>query len=119
MLERLQRVLVDQLSFLPPEAAALVEAITGYAYIGPTLTLGGVGVIPIRDSEDRHVLETAWAGGADVLATANLSDFVQDRDDPVMEGRLYQLRRGPAAMMLAHPFDAAAWLRDGTWQADR
>jgi predicted nucleic acid-binding protein len=116
MLERLKFVLVDQLHFDPSDASALVDAIAGYAHMGPSLTLGGVGVIPIQDTEDRHVLETAWAGRADVLVTANLKDFVQDDDELVLEGRTYRLARGGRAMVLAHPFEATGWLRDGTWR---
>lgn len=116
MLERLRLVLVDQLQFDPSEASALADAIAGYAHMGPTLTLGGVGVIPLQDTEDRHVLETAWAGRADILVTANLRDFVQEDDEIVLEGRAYRLTRGGETMILAHPFEAARWLRDGTWR---
>jgi len=114
MLERLKLVLVDQLHFNLSDASALVDAIAGYAHIGPSLTLGGVGVIPIHDTEDRHVLETAWAGRADLLVTANLSDFVQDNDETIVDGRVYRLTRGGRSMILAHPFEAARLLRDGT-----
>jgi len=117
MLERLARVLVDQLGFDRFEAAELTGAIAGYAETGPSLTLGGVGVIPITDTEDRHVLETAWAGEADILATANLSDFAQQGDELILEGRLFRLRRGRATMLLAHPIEAATWLRDGRWRS--
>jgi hypothetical protein len=114
MLERLKSVLVQQFRFDPSDASALVDAIAGYARMGPSLTLGGVGVLPTQDTEDRHVLETAWAGQADVLVTANLKDFVQDDDEIVLEGRIYRLTRGGQTMVLAHPFEAAGWLRDGT-----
>jgi len=117
MLQRLRGVLTTQLLFRPEDAAELVDAIAGYARSGPSLTLGGVGVIPIHDSEDRHVLETAWAGAADVLVTANLADFIQADDEPILPGRVYRLKRGAGQMMAAHPFAAAAWLRQGRWQA--
>ena len=116
MLERLKPVLVDHLQFDPSEASALADAIAGYAHMGPSLTLGGVGVIPIQDTDDRHVLETAWAGRADILVTANLGDFVQEDDEIVLEGRIYRLSRAGETMILAHPFEAARWLRDGTWR---
>ena len=118
MLDRLKLVLIDQLRFDPAEAGELIDAIASYARTGPSLTLGGVGVIPIRDAEDRHVLETAWAGGADVLVTANLVDFVSAGAEVILDGRLYRLKRGAAALILAHPFEAARWLRDGNWRAD-
>jgi predicted nucleic acid-binding protein len=116
MLERLKHVLVSQLLFELTETAALIDSIAGYAQDGPSLTLGGVGVIPVHDTEDRHVLETAWAGGADILVTANLADFVQTSDEAIVEGRVYQSRRGGVPMMLAHPFEAARWMRTGLWQ---
>ena len=114
MLERLRHVLVDQLLFERRDAGALTDAIAGYAHIGPSLTLGGVGVIPIHDLEDRHVLETAWAGRSDVLVTANLRDFVQDEDKVVLEDRIWRLTRGDADLIVMHPFEAARSLRDGT-----
>ena len=119
MLERLRFVLVERLQFDPSDANALVDAIAGYAHMGPSLTLGGVGVIPIQDTEDRHVLETAWAGRADILVTANLDDFVQDGDEVVRAGRAYRLNHGGKTMILAHPFEAAGWLRDGIWRSAR
>jgi hypothetical protein len=108
MLERLKRVLMDQLRFDPADASGLVDAIAAYAGAGPSLTLGGVGVIPLQDTEDRHVLEAAWAGAADMLVTANLRDFIQAGDQPLQEGRLYRLTRGAATLLLAHPFEAAS-----------
>ena len=115
MLERLRLVLVDQLQFKPSDAGALTSVIAGYAHIGPSLTLGGVGVIPIQDMEDRHVLETAWAGGADLFVTTNLADFVQGEDEAMQAGRVYRLSRGGWTMILSHPFEAAGWLRRGIW----
>ena len=112
MLERLRTVLVRDLRFANRDAARLAELIASYAKEGPSLTLGGLGVIPIHDVEDRHVLETAWAGVADILVTANLADFIQDDDHAVVEGRVYQLERGGKSMILAHPFDAIRWLRE-------
>ena len=112
MLERLRTVLVRDLDFPQPDATRLVELIASYAREGPSLTLGGVGVVPLHDVEDRHVLETAWAGRADILATANLADFIQDGDRPLVQGRVYRLERGGRPMILAHPFDAIGWLRE-------
>ena len=111
MLERLRVVLARDLGFSEPDSARLIDLIVSYAREGPSLTLGGVGVIPIHDTEDRHVLETAWAGRADLLVTANLNDFVRDEDEVVLEGRVYRLARAGETMILAHPFDAASWLR--------
>jgi hypothetical protein len=119
MLERLGAVLVRDLGFSKADAGRLLDLIAGYAAEGPSLTLGGVGVLPIHDTEDRHVLETAWAGGADVLATANLRDFVQGDDEIVLEASIYRLSRGGRTMMLAHPFQAAGWLRGAAWTTAR
>jgi predicted nucleic acid-binding protein len=116
MLERLKLVLVEQLQFDPAEATALADAIASYAHMGPSLTLGGVGVLPLQDGEDRHVLETAWAGNAEILVTANLEDFVHGRDEAVYAGRTYRLTQGARALILTHPFEAAHWLREGTWR---
>lgn len=118
MLERLRLVLVEQLRFDPAMATDLVDAIAGYAQAGPSLTLGGAGVIPIHDVEDQHVLETAWAGRADFLVTANLGDFVGVGVEVIRYGRLYRLRRGMAGLILAHPFEAARWSREGKWSLD-
>jgi predicted nucleic acid-binding protein len=117
MIERLHRVLIEQLEFHPEETDAMMAALTSVAHQGPSLTLGGVGVIPIYDAEDRHVLETAWAGRADILVTANLVDFVQPADEVVLTNRLYYAKRGGRSLILAHPFAAAAWLREGQWPA--
>ena len=114
MLERLRIVLARDLGFSERDAGRLVQLIASYAKDGPSLTLGGVGVIPIHDLEDRHVLETAWAAQADILVTANLSDFVQHDDQTVGKRSLYRLNRGGHSMIVAHPFDAIHWLRRGT-----
>jgi hypothetical protein len=45
-----------------------VSAIKEYAKLGAQLTLGGTGIIGLRDTEDAHLLETAIAGRADFLA---------------------------------------------------
>ena len=111
MLARLRRVLVRDLGFTDRDAARLADLIASYARDGPSLTLGGVGVIPIHDVEDQHVLETAWAGGSDLMVTANLADFIQGGDETLIEDRLYRLERGGKTVLLAHPFAAIGWLR--------
>ena len=116
MLERLSAVLVRDLGFATADAARLAELIASYAKDGPSLTLGGLGVIPVHDVEDRHVLETAWAGRADVFATANLRDFLGEESGIVRAGRVYRLRRGDRTMVMAHPFDVLHWLRGGAWE---
>ena len=111
MLQRLDEVLERALDFAPEYASALTDAIAGYAQFGPSLTLGGVGVLPIHDPEDRHVLETAWAGDAAVLVTADFTGFLGADAEVLIEGRLAILRRGAKALHVIHPFPFAAWLR--------
>jgi hypothetical protein len=115
MLARLRGVVVDQLGFSLADAGRLTELIAAYAREGPSLTLGGVGVLPIHDAEDRHVLETAWAGAADLLVTHNLSDFVVPEAEALVPDRIYGLRRGSAKLVVCHTYNAAAWLQGEDW----
>lgn len=111
MLQRLEQVLRRDFAFDGRSAADLIDAIAGYARAGPALSLGGVGVLPIHDAEDRHVLETAWAGGAQALVTADIGGFLTADADILVAGRLACLRRGGARLVLIHPFSFAAWVR--------
>ena len=43
----------------------------GYAGTAPYIVLGGTGLMPMRDQEDAHVLDTAVAGQAHLLVTAH------------------------------------------------
>jgi hypothetical protein len=61
MLNRLRYVLERDLKVNPTTADNYIQTITEYALLSPTLTLGGTGVVALRDSEDAHVLETALA----------------------------------------------------------
>jgi predicted nucleic acid-binding protein len=72
MLNRLQSVLV-RLGINAADAFTYIDVIRSYASLSPSVTLGGTGVIPLQDEEDRHVLETALAGKANFLVTANFS----------------------------------------------
>lgn len=112
MLERLRAVLARDLGFAEADASRLAQLVASYAADGPSLTLGGVGVIPIHDVEDRHVLETAWAGQADILVTANLADFLDEPDQLAAGRRVFELERGGKSLILAHPFEALRWLRE-------
>ena len=111
MLDRLAMVLTRDFKFAPAYVADLTKAISGYATDGPSLTLGGVGVPPIHDSEDRHVLETAWSGRADILTTADLRGFVDADSEVLVPDRVYRLLRADRSLIVAHPFGTAAWLR--------
>ena len=43
---------------------------------GPLLTLGGTGLLSLKDTEDAGVLDTAIAESTNSLATANFKDFM-------------------------------------------
>jgi hypothetical protein len=111
MLERLNMVLGREFGFTPEQAITATTALASRAAGGPSLSLGGVGVLPIHDSEDRHVLETGWAGEAHMLITADLGGFIQRDPQIIIPDRVFRLRRGGRNMHVAHTFDAAAWLR--------
>ncbi len=75
MLDRLEKVLMrPPLNFSQEVATERAQLFAEYARLPGLLVVGG-GVVPIRDEEDRHVLESALAGGARYLATYNLKDF--------------------------------------------
>jgi len=88
----------------------------GYAQLGPAgagpqLTLGGTGVIALQDTEDAHVLETAQAGQADVLVTANFSDFIANDTQIILPDR-HALHTTPAhQVQIVHPYLMMDWLR--------
>lgn len=121
MLDRLRQVYVDALAIDPVDAEINLRAIAGMARLGPAgdaphLLLGGTGVMPIHDAEDAHVLEVALAGRADIVATANLDDFMVRQSDVLLRGRI-GLHRSPAghAVIIAHPDQVAGWLRRRTF----
>ena len=119
MLDRLALVMVREFQVEADAAETLVRAIGSLASLGPAgdhpHALIGGGVYPLRDEEDRHVLEVAVAGEADLLVTANMADFEADDIRKVGDGarvRLYP-RPGRAALVIAHPDKACDWLRTG------
>ena len=61
MLDELRSVIIEHLGLNLDIADAYISAIEEYAKLGVQLTLGGTGVIALRDTEDLHVLETATA----------------------------------------------------------
>lgn len=110
MLNRLREVLV-RFEFGAPEADRLVQVIATIARDGPSLTLGGVGVLPLDDEEDRHVLETALAGRADMLVTQNLRDFVGGDARTLVADRYHGVETAEGKLLIVHTYAAAAWLR--------
>lgn len=118
MLNRLREVWEERWQVPRAEADQLLAAIAGYAALGPDaepphLTLGGPGLIALRDVEDAHVLDVAVAGRADLLVTSNSSDFVGYRTD-VHEADAVAIHDAPQhRVVIAHTYRAAAWLRGG------
>lgn len=118
MLNRLRSVLEGRLGVTATTVEAYMGALSRTARYGPGgqspfLVLGGTGVLPMPDREDAHVLETAIAGRADLLATADMADF--DFSDSIVleEGRVLRYRRADHDVVIAHPFRAARWIREG------
>lgn len=119
MLDRLRKVFVHDWRVDPETTNRLIEAITRCAAlgpdgVGPALTLGGAGLMPLADPEDAHVLDTAIAGDADIVATANIRDFLT-RGAAVLEpGLLASLRRPKGRrLLIAHPFTMRRWFLTG------
>jgi predicted nucleic acid-binding protein len=119
MLNQLQKVLVRDLKVSTQTAELYISTIAAYACLGamgssPQLTLGGTGVIPIRDTEDAHVLETAIAGKANLLITANFKDFISKDTEVVIPDRHAVYRRpDDHAFQIVHPYLMMEWLRSG------
>jgi len=118
MLNRLRLVLEKNFKISRSAADLYLDAIRGYAEIapastGPQLTLGGTGVIALSDTEDAHVLETALAGRAAVLVTANFKDFISNDTRIIVLGR-HAIHTTPAHVFhIAHPYYMMDWLRNG------
>jgi predicted nucleic acid-binding protein len=119
MLNRLQKVLVQDLNVSTQTTELYISTIAAYARLGamgasPQLTLGGTGVIPIRDTEDAHVLETTIAGRANLLITANFKDFISKDTQVVIPDR-HAVYRSPDehAFQIVHPYLMMDWMRSG------
>lgn len=120
MLTRLRKVFEVDWGVSRPTVDAVIEAIAGYARLGPAgtaphLTLGGVGLMPIRDTEDAHVLDTALAARADLLVTANFDDFITAKSRIIEPGRVGIVESATAKLVVAHPYQAVTWLREGVF----
>ena len=118
MLTRLRKVFEVDWGVPRPTVDLLVETIAGYARLGPAgtashLTLGGTGLMPMRDEEDAHVVDTAIAGGAHLLVTVNFDDFLGLKGRVLEEGRVALVNTATARLIVAHPFRAVEWLRSG------
>lgn len=115
MLNRLQQVLQTnpKLSVLRDDAVTYTNLISTYAKLSPQLTLGGTGVLPLRDEEDRHVLETSLAGKADILVTANFADFLV-KDVQIIQNNQHAIYfSSEHKFHIVHPFLMIKWLNQG------
>jgi predicted nucleic acid-binding protein len=114
MLDELKSVIVEHLGLNIETANAYVSAIEEYAKLGAQLTLGGTGIIGLRDIEDAHVLETAIAGRADFLVTANFKDFIVDRDTKIEIPDRHAIYYSSAhSLQIVHPYLMLEWIRRG------
>jgi len=102
MLERLARVLSRPPLRMPPALATERTELIAELSALPGMTVAGAGVLPVRDVEDRGVLETALAGRAEYLATYNLSDFREAAVRDSGSGR-FRVRD----LVILHPLDLA------------
>lgn len=118
MLNRLRKVLTQNLKVSAQTADFYLSTITAYAQLGalgtsPQLTLGGTGIVPLRDTEDAHVLETAIAGRANFLITANFKDFITNNTAMVSSNR-HTIHHSPdCTVHIIHPYLMMEWLRTG------
>jgi predicted nucleic acid-binding protein len=116
MLNRLELVLM-RLGYDELAAKKFAEAVAELAWLGtfqefPSVTLGGMGVVALKDEEDAHVLTTAVAGRAKILVTANFKDF----DDDMLElipGVVGEIYRPDHSLLVVQPKIAARWFREG------
>jgi predicted nucleic acid-binding protein len=118
MLDRLHLVLTREFAVERGLADTLVNAIATLARRGPSGTspyvlLGGTGVLPLRDPEDRGVLETALAGQARVLVTHNFSDFLSKDTEILAPGRVAVARHGGREVIVVVPPVMLQWVRQG------
>jgi hypothetical protein len=113
MLTRLRKVFEIDWLISRPTVDPIIEAIAGYAGTGPYLTLGGTGLMPLRDQEDAHVLDTAIASQARLVVTANFDDFVMAKSRVLVPGQVAIAETATAKLVLAHPYPSLGWLRQG------
>jgi predicted nucleic acid-binding protein len=105
MLERLTEVLQrSPLNLNLDLALERAEEIADLSALPNLLVVGG-GILPVRDTEDRGVLETALAGRAQYLATYNLADFEEVTGRGVGAGHRYVRE-----LRILHPRELAAEL---------
>lgn len=110
MLNRLEKVLVKNLKVSSLTAQMYLKSIEDYTLNSPNLTLGRTGIIPLHDTEDVHVLETAVAGKAQILVTANFKDFVDKNVEILTENRHGVYENANFRCHIVHPYLMVHWL---------
>ncbi|WP_017295083.1 PIN domain-containing protein [Geminocystis herdmanii] len=113
MMNRLQKVLEQDLQVSSFTAKNYLNIICKYADYVPQLTLGGSGVIAMEDIEDSHVLETCLASQADILVTANFKDFINKDTKIIIEQRYAIYTSANHRLIIVHPFLMVEWLKSG------
>src|SRR4051812_35152018 len=118
MLDRLRKVFTTDWQVDRATTEEIIESIVRYACLGadaagPQLALGGTGLLPLRDAEDAHVLDTAVAGGSDILVTANFKDFLPRRVEVLVPDRLARFEHPRGRLLIAHPFTVRSWFLAG------
>lgn len=120
MLDRLRRVLAEQLHIPDDVVEASIDAIHLMAALGPErrpphLLLGATGVLPLPDAEDAGVLQVALAARAHILATANLADFISSDMEILVPDEVGIHRAPDYELVVAMPQRVAGWLREGAY----
>lgn len=112
---------------------SLIESISSLGPSGdyPHLVLGGgviptgdarapnyephdsTGIPPRYDREDGRVIDTAIAGRAHALVTANFRDFIERHDTVITPQRVHIRHTARHDLFIVQPPEMAAWLRTG------
>lgn len=114
MIQRLEKVLRKDLKVDTRVVNLYLESIVGFAQLAPQLTLGGTGILPMQDIEDAHVLETAVAGRANILVTANFKDFLANDTRIIIPERHYLYVSPVHQVHIVHPYLMMNWLNNGS-----
>lgn len=107
------------------ERAIIDAMMAGPEELHPHMVLGGTPDLRVHDVEDGAILAAAYAARAHLLVTDNLTDFMPERceifetailasPDGSQRSLTCQIirRQGTHELVVAHPIDLAAWLRD-------
>lgn len=112
MLNRLKKVLEKDLKISQETSNKYIDLISKYANNKPQLTLGGSGIIPLKDIEDGHVLETAIAGKVNFLVTANFSDFMMKETEIIIPERYAIYNKFIQNIKIVHPYLMIHWFQE-------